>query len=138
MATEHSATVRLAQVEASRKGWRLFTNPVGSGWVGKLRRDWTDSRMGHVVQVAAARLVRFGLALGSFDLVGWRPVVITPDMVGKTLAQFATVDAKTAGYRRLSPEQVLWARNVKAAGGFAGVAMKVGNYTTISEIGGDA
>ena len=108
--------------------------------MGKLHKDWRDSRLGHVVQVVGARLVRFGLHIGSGDLVGWRPVVITADMVGTTFAQFCSVDAKTKGYKRLSPDQLMWARAVRAAGGYAGVAMKVEGAPgsiAISEVGGD-
>jgi hypothetical protein len=124
MADKHSVTVTLAKLDATRRGWRLFPNPVGMGWVGRAVDEHQDSGKGRIVTLMGARRLRYGLTEGSFDLVGWRPVVVTPDMVGKTLAQFATVDAKTAGYSRLSPEQKVWARAVAAAGGFVAVAMQ--------------
>lgn len=33
---------------------------------------------------------------GGADLIGWRPVLITPDMVGTTIAQFVAAEVKTA------------------------------------------
>jgi hypothetical protein len=128
MASNHAATVRFAQLHATAKNWRLFPNPIGLGWIGRLVNEWMVTRKGrrvHMVQLADTARVRFGLTPGSFDLVGWKPLTITADMVGTTIAQFATVDAKTKGYKRLSPEQKMWARAVKKAGGYAGVAMRV-------------
>ena len=124
MASSHTATLRLAQIAATRKNWRLFVNIVASAWAGRLVREYRSSA-GHMVELAAARHITAGLGPGSFDLIGWIPTVITPDMVGKTIARFVAVDAKTAGYKRLSPEQLIFARNVKGAGGFAGVAMRI-------------
>lgn len=51
--------------------------------------------------------VRYGLGndsdaldkvLKSSDLIGWRPVVVTPDMVGQTVALFVTIEAKPDGW----------------------------------------
>lgn len=137
MSVPHTTTLRLALVEATKKGWRLFQNAVGLGFVGRVMNEYNTSGSTpmHVTVLGPSRRVHFGLTPGSFDLVGWRPVVVTPDMVGTTIAQFATVDAKTAGYERLSPEQKIWARAVQTAGGFAAVAMRVdGGRVAIAEI----
>ena len=40
------------------------------------------------------QLVTFGLCPGSADLIGYRTVVVTPDMVGQRLAVFAAVEVK--------------------------------------------
>jgi hypothetical protein len=86
------------QLEATRKGWRVFRNNVGC---------LMDQR---------GVPVRYGLMVGSGDLIGWRPVTITPDMVGQTLAQFVSLEIK--GPRgRMSPEQARWAAMVEEAGG---------------------
>jgi len=45
------------------------------------------------------RFVRFGLCPGSSDRIGWVSVVVTPDMVGKRVAVFLGVEAKTPGGR---------------------------------------
>jgi hypothetical protein len=70
------------------------------------------------------RPVSFGLARGSADLIGWRTVTITPDMVGQQVAVFTSIEVKTAT-GRLRPEQQQWLDAVQAAGGIAGVARSV-------------
>ena len=73
---------------------------------------------------ANGRAVQFGLCKGSADLIGWKRVTITPDMVGSTVAVFASIEVKTAT-GRLRPEQQQWLDAVQAAGGIAGVARSV-------------
>jgi hypothetical protein len=85
----------------------LFRNSVGS---------LPDPRTG--------RLVTFGLAKGSADLIGWRTVVVTPEMVGQRIAVFTSLEIKTAT-GRLSPAQTHWIHAVRSAGGIAGVARSV-------------
>lgn len=70
------------------------------------------------------RPVQFGLAVGSADLIGWRTVTITPDMVGQQVAVFTSIEVKSAT-GRLRPEQRQWLEAVQAAGGIAGVARSV-------------
>ena len=70
------------------------------------------------------RPVQFGLAKGSADLIGWRTVTITPEMVGSTVAVFTSIEVKSAT-GRLKPEQQQWLDAVQAAGGIAGVARSV-------------
>lgn len=70
------------------------------------------------------RPVTFGLAKGSADLIGWKRVAITPDMVGQQVAVFTSIEVKTST-GRLRPEQQQWLDAVQAAGGIAGVARSV-------------
>ena len=70
------------------------------------------------------RPVTFGLCKGSADLIGWKRVTITPEMVGTTVAVFVSIEVKTAT-GRLRPEQQQWLDAVQAAGGIAGVARSV-------------
>ena len=70
------------------------------------------------------RPVQFGLAVGSADLIGWRTVTITPDMVGQRVAVFTSIEVKSAT-GRLRPEQQQWLEAVQAAGGIAGIARSV-------------
>ena len=86
---------------------RIFRNQVGS---------LPDPRTG--------RLVTFGLARGSADLIGWRTVVITRDMVGQRLAVFTSIEVKTPT-GRVSPQQQAWLSVVQGAGGIAGIARSV-------------
>ena len=70
------------------------------------------------------RPVQFGLARGSADLIGYRTVTITPDMVGQQVAVFASIEVKTPT-GRIRPEQQSWLDTIQAAGGIAGVARSV-------------
>lgn len=90
-------------LSSSRLGMRLFRNNVGV---------LTDARGNHV---------RYGLCVGSSDLVGWTPVIVTPEMVGRTLAVFTAVEAKV-GRRHATPEQARFLDVVQAAGGIATLA----------------
>ena len=84
-------------------GLRLFRNNVGA------------------LKDAQGRFVQFGLHPGSADLIGWRSVTITADMVGQRLAVFASVEVKTAT-GKVKPEQENWQKQVTDAGGLAFVA----------------
>lgn len=76
------------------------------------------------------RLVTFGLARGSADLIGWRTLVITPEMVGQRIAVFTSLEIKTPT-GRLAPAQRHWLQAVHQAGGIAGVARSVGDALRI-------
>ena len=86
---------------------RLFRNQVG---------QLPDPRTGRPVQ--------FGLAKGSADLVGWKTITITPDMVGQRIAQFVSLEIKTQTGRASSAQQN-WLQCVETSGGIAGVARSV-------------
>lgn len=58
---------------------------------------------------------------GGSDLIGWKTVTVTPAMAGTRLAVFCAVEVKGPG-GRTSPEQENFIRQVRAAGGLAGVA----------------
>jgi hypothetical protein len=67
------------------------------------------------------RLIRFGLCVGSSDLIGWVPLEITQDMVGQKVAVFAAVEVKKPG-GKATEDQINFIRNVTRAGGYAGIA----------------
>jgi hypothetical protein len=79
---------------------------------------------------ANGRPVQFGLCKGSADLIGWKQVTITPDMVGQQIAVFLSIEVKTPT-GRVRPEQQQWLDAVQAAGGVAGVARSVDDALTI-------
>ena len=107
--------IRLA---VSRGPVRLFRNNVGTAWIGKVQRIPAG------VLLQAARPFHGGLAKGSSDLIGWRTVTVTPEMVGQKLAVFTSVEVK-APKGRASEEQRAWLAAVQAAGGIGGVARSV-------------
>jgi hypothetical protein len=81
------------------------------------------------------RPVTFGLAVGSADLIGWRTVTVTPEMVGTQVAVFLSIEVKTPT-GRLRPEQRQWLEAVQAAGGIAGVARSVEDALRITTADG--
>ena len=103
--TDLQQRIRLAL--GTQPDTRLFRNQVGS---------LPDPRTG--------RLVTFGLARGSADLIGWRTVTITPEMVGQRIAVFTSIEVKTPT-GRIAPAQQHWLHAVRIAGGCAGVARSV-------------
>ncbi len=74
--------------------------------------------------------VRYGLQPGSSDLIGWRTVTVTPEMVGQQVAVFTSIEVKAAS-GRLRPEQRQWLDAVQTAGGIGGVARSVADAVAI-------
>ena len=61
---------------------------------------------------------------GGSDLIGYRRVRVTPEMVGQEIAQFAAVEVKTPR-GRVRPEQQQFIEHIRSAGGIAGIARSV-------------
>jgi hypothetical protein len=110
-----SSRTRLAAVA---KHWRLWRNNRGAG---KLKN-------GNFVRWGLANdSKKLGNKLKSADLIGWRPVIITPDMVGKVIAQFVSVETKAEDWTPPpldtkdadAAAQYLWADLVNREGGYA-------------------
>ncbi len=104
--------IRLA---CSKGDCRLFRNNTGT------------------LKDANGRPVSFGLCKGSADLIGWRTVTITPEMVGQQVAIFTSIEVKSSS-GRVKPEQQQWLNAVQAAGGIAGVARSVGEAMDLLSI----
>jgi hypothetical protein len=100
---------------ASEAGYTLFRNNVGTGWAGEVQRLKDGS-----ILIRNPRPLHAGLCKGSSDLIGLRPLVITAEDVGSTIAQFAAVEIKTAN-GRTSPHQRNFLEFVTNAGGIARV-----------------
>lgn len=109
--TDLQQRIRLAL--GTRHDLRLFRNNTGV---------LPDPKTGRPIQ--------FGLARGSSDLIGWRTVVVTPEMVGQRIAVFTSIEVKTPT-GRLAPTQQAWLGAVRSAGGIAGVARSVGDAVRI-------
>lgn len=97
---------------------RVFRNQVGEGYVGKALRDAEG------VFLRDARHVRMGLFPGSGDLIGWRTLRVTPDMVGTSIAQFLSIEVKTPT-GKVRPDQSNWLAQVNQAGGHAIIARSI-------------
>lgn len=116
--------VKMILLEASRLGAWLFRRNVGMGWIGTkstkfTRRETVDVNPGDVL-IRNARPFHNG-EKGQSDTYGFKPVMITPDMVGRTIAVHVEIEAKQ-GEGRESAEQRSWRECVSRAGGIAGVA----------------
>ena len=113
--------MRAIQVEASRQGLRIFRNNVAQAWAGKLFKPHcatsTIVRETDVV-LYNARPIHAGLCVGSSDLIGWRTIEITADMVGSQLAVFTAIETKTQT-GRLTEEQKNFIKIVNESGGLA-------------------
>lgn len=108
---------KLIHLALSAAGCRLFRQNVGLGWVGKIIRKTASE-----ITLGSPRPLHAGLCKGSGDLIGWTPVVITPEMVGRTVAVFTSIECKETGGGRTSEEQKKFADAVVGAGGIAGIA----------------
>lgn len=114
-------TINLLKLEASRVGARLWRNNIGAA---------------HAPNGA---FIRYGLAneskrmnevMKSGDLIGIRPVFITPDMVGTTIGQFISREVKAPNWRWHGTEreqaQLKWAELITSLGGDACFAIGEG------------
>jgi len=106
------------RLEGARKGIRLFRNNVGA---------FHDEDSG--------TFVRYGLAneseqvnkqIKSGDLIGIRPLTITPQMVGHVVGQFVSREAKPGDWRYSATEreqaQLRWIQLIISLGGDAAFA----------------
>ena len=101
-----SAVMPEIRLALSRAGSTLHRNNQGLAWYGKDRDQ----------------PVKYGLGVGTGDLIGFTPVVITPGMVGMTIAVYTSIEIKRPHGGREDQEQQNYVRVVQAAGGFAGFA----------------
>lgn len=108
--------MREIMVALSRIGCRMFRNNSGMAWAGDVAAKKPD-----YIIVSNPRPLHAGLGTGSSDLIGWTPVVVTREMVGKTLAVFTAVEVKTPR-GRVTPEQAVFIEQVEKAGGIGRVA----------------
>ncbi|PHS61045.1 MAG: hypothetical protein COB09_19040 [Thalassobium sp.] len=129
-----SNVVKRIMMDLSAMGCRLFRNNVGEVWTGKYRRINKDQAVmceeGDVI-IKHARRFHGGLVVGSGDIIGWTPTLITPDMVGLTLAIFTDIEGKKDEKTAISSaksrsaheqSQQRFAEAVIKGGGFAGFA----------------
>ena len=93
----------------------LFRNNCGTAWTG----DAATLREGSIL-IRNPRILHAGLCAGSSDLIGWRSITITPEMVGKTVAVFAALEVKSKTGRATAGQKNFCDRVIQA-GGLAGI-----------------
>lgn len=133
---------REIRLEAARADMYLFRNNRGAGSVVNVKHLCPQCKP------LAQTHIRWGLAndskvLGdsvkSADLIGWRRIVVTPEMVtaaqahglpGLIVAQFLSVEVKRESYKFAGTleefAQVKWSALVNAQGGHAVITNKAG------------
>lgn len=109
--TDARKRIQLALCE-EYPGRRLFRNNTGFAW----QSNKTRKMSGGALVLLEPRPVHFGLHVGSHDLIGIQPVVITPEMVGCTIGQFVSVEVKV-GRRQQTPDQQRWGDMIALCGG---------------------
>lgn len=112
---EHDIQVRI-MLAMSKRNAKIFRNNVGVGWQGK-----SYKRPNGDLVIENPRPLHAGLCVGSSDLIGWRSVVVTPEMVGKRLAVFTAVEVKQPK-KKPTEAQSNFINLVLSQGGYAGVA----------------
>jgi hypothetical protein len=110
-----SHTLQSIRLALSHDDVRLFRNNVG------------------VLKDSRGNFVTYGLCPGSSDLIGWKSVTITPDMVGKRIAQFVAVEVKS-NTGRPTDEQRAFVLAVRQNGGRAGFARSVPEAREILDV----
>jgi hypothetical protein len=129
--TSETNILKIIMLKLSKCGVSIFRNNVGTGWIGKVHKV-TKPIMVHLngvpvhmnpgdIFIKDPRPLNAGLFNGSSDLIGWKTIEITPEMVGKKIAVFTSIEGKKHN-GRISPTQAVWIQNVKNAGGIAAVA----------------
>ena len=110
--TPEAALLRSLLLVSSKLGATVFRNQVG---------QYRLAKPGCMECQRFGRIIRSGLAVGSSDLIGWLPVTITPEHIGRTLALFVGVEVKT-DVGRPTTEQKAFLAALARAGARAGVA----------------
>lgn len=104
-----------------REDIKLFTNPVGNGWMGTEGKTLRDG-----VLLLHPRRIKFGLAVGSSDLIGW--------ITQHGIARFLALEVKTKS-GSATPAQENFVAQVKASGGIAGIVRSVDDVEKLLQDG---
>lgn len=108
---------------------RLFRLNTGRAWISNLGPKGVQRLTDGSVLIKSARSIAMGLAYpngdpvtGACDLPGWTTVEVTPEMVGRKVCIFTSVECKRGKGGKASDDQVNWLEQVQKAGGIAGIA----------------
>lgn len=114
--------MKLIMVKLSSIGFTMFRNNTAQAYVGNraihIKKDGSYPCKSGDIIVQQGRILHAGLTKGSSDLIGWKTIIVTPEMVGQKIAIFTAVEVKTQ-IGRATPEQKIFISNVENAGGIA-------------------
>jgi hypothetical protein len=94
------------------KDARLFRNNVG------------------LFKTKDGRNIQTGLCVGSSDLIGFKTITVTPEMVGQKVAIFTAIEVKTEK-GKVSPEQSKFIEIVRSFGGIGAVVRSVDDAVSV-------
>jgi hypothetical protein len=100
-----------ARLQATKLGGRLWRNQSGLAWQGEI-----ISKNNNVLHLRNPRPLKSGLVIGASDLIGFLPIKITEEHLGKILAIFWANEIKTKN-DRLSKEQLNFLQFIGMSGG---------------------
>lgn len=107
MAEEQRIQAAIRADSGAEPGVVLYRNQMGRAVYEKSGKSYT---------------VPYGVASpGGSDLLGWKSVTVTPDMVGQKVAVFVAIEVKDLK-RKPTKEQLMFVALVERSGGLAGVA----------------
>ena len=120
MAEREQPIMQRAWVALVADGARLWRNNIGTALQGRISHvqhpSPSSGLMAGDIIIRSPWYIKFGLAVGSSDLIGYLPVTVTSEMVGKRVAVFLSAEAKNA-HGHTTKEQRAWLAAVKECGG---------------------
>lgn len=107
----------------------LFRVNTGRAYVSGMGPAGVSKLSDNSILMKAARPIGMGytnprgeIVTGVSDLNGWTTIEITPEMVGKKIAVYTSIETKRTKGGRTSADQEAWIQKVTEAGGIAFVA----------------
>ena len=127
MASENTVQ-RQIWLALGKIGSKVFRLNSGRAYISNLGPKGVTRMQDGSVLIQAARPIALGLAfpngepvVGQHDLFGWTPIVITPEMVGRTVPVVTSFDAKATTGGKTRPDQQNFSAQIIADGGISGI-----------------
>lgn len=121
--SDESEVQQHIQIEASKLGNKLFRNNSGGC------KDATGRVIYYGLGVISSQQNKY---FKSSDLIGFTPITITPDMVGRKLAVFTAVEVKKTKWKYMATEREVAQKKfldvVNMNGGIAIFANSIDSY----------
>ena len=112
---KESKLLKKIHIDFVDENTRLFRNNVGTAFQGK--HSFLEDG-GLLLQYP--RRIKFGLCIGSSDIIGFKSIKITEDMVGQNVAVFTALEIK-GDSGKVTNDQSDFLNMVDTMGGLAGI-----------------